>query len=236
MRQLLQDWIHRAVMIVLVAVTGLTTRKTWINRHILEVYEAEGQNFIAGTWHNNIVYFTHLYGQLRLAALISRSRDGENIARVSGFFGVHPIRGSTSRESLGGVRGLLRVLAAGRSATVTPDGPRGPRYVLQPGIVAAAQLARVPIVPMAYSGRRMIEFNSWDRMKLPLPFSRIVIYLGDPVWVDREEGDSEQARRRVEQAMRRAEALVDRFAGGGRVEREPLLAQALEPSGEGERR
>ena len=226
MTDMIRDWLYRTMMIVLIAVTGLTTRKTWINRHLLEGLEARGQNFVAGMWHNNIVYFTFLYGRMGLAALISRSRDGENIARVSSFFGVKPIRGSTARESLSGLRGLFRVLARGGSATVTPDGPRGPRYVLQPGIVAVARRTGVPIVPMAYSGARLIEFNSWDRMKLPVPFSRITIYVGEPIRFGREESD-EEAARRVEQAMRRAEALVDRFAGGGRVEREPLLAEAL---------
>lgn len=226
MRKFIRDRVYRLLMTLLILMVGLTTRKTWINRHVIDAYREQGQGFIAGMWHNNIIYFTWLYGQLRLAALISQSRDGENIARVSAFFGVRPVRGSSARGSTAGLRGLFRVLAKGESATVTPDGPQGPRYVLQPGIVAVARRAGVPIVPMAYAGRNMIQFNSWDRMKLPLPFSRIAIYVGNPIWIERGEKDEEAARLKVERAMREAEVIVDRFVGGGRVEEEPLLAEA----------
>ncbi|MCZ6729771.1 MAG: lysophospholipid acyltransferase family protein [SAR324 cluster bacterium] len=226
MRTLIQNWIHRLLMTFLIAMTGLTTRKTFINRHIIDSYRAEGQGFVAGLWHNNIIYFTYFYGQLRMAALVSQSRDGQNVARVSEFFGVRPIRGSNSKGGLGALRGLYRLVSRGQGAAVTPDGPRGPRYVLQPGIVAVAQRAGVPIVPMTYAGRHMIHIKSWDRMKLALPFSRIAIYFGDPIWIDKDEKDEEAARRRVELALRQAEVIVERFVGGSRVEEEPLLAEA----------
>ena len=112
-----------------------------------------------------------------------------------------------------------------------PDGPRGPRYVLQKGVVGLARRAGVPIVPLTFSAPGAIEFKSWDRMKLPRPFSTVTIYAGTPIWIRREETDEEPARLRVERAMRRAAAVVDRFAGGGLVEREPLLAEVAEAEG-----
>ncbi len=228
MRRFIEDMIHRALMTLALAAAGLTTRKTWINRHIVEAFEEQGQNYIAGVWHNNIPSLTYPFGRMGLVGLISNSRDGKNIAWASKVFGLHSVRGSSGKKTVGGLRGLLRVLAAGGNVAITPDGPQGPRYVLQPGIVAVAQMARVPIVPIACSGAHILESRSWDRMKLPRPFSRIAIYVGNPIWIDRKEKEPEAARLKVEQAMRRAEAVVERFVQGKRLDREPLLAEALE--------
>ncbi|MCZ6472321.1 MAG: DUF374 domain-containing protein, partial [SAR324 cluster bacterium] len=143
-------------------------------------------------------------------------------------FGIRTAWGSTSKGAMGGVREMLRLLRSGRNVTIMPDGPRGPRYVLQPGVTALAQRAGVPIVPLAWSSRRMIGFNSWDRMKLPLPFSRIIIYVGNPIHIAPDEKNQEAVRLKVEHAMRLGEAIVDQFAQGGRTAREPLLAEAAD--------
>ncbi len=121
---------------------------------------------------------------------------------------------------------MLRLLMSGRNVAIMPDGPRGPRYLLQPGIIALAKRAGVPIVPVALASRRMIELNSWDRMKLPLPFIRVIIYVGNPIHIAPAEKDLEAARLRVEHAMRLGEVIVDQFAQGGRTAREPLLSEA----------
>ena len=226
MRKLIQDLIYRALLVGIVFVLGVTTRKTWINRHILEGFQREGRNFILGIWHNNIIYMIFPLRVFGLTVLASRSRDGTNIARVGRVFGIRTAWGSTSKGAMGGVREMLRLLRSGRNVTIMPDGPRGPRYVLQPGVTALAQRAGVPIVPLAWSGRRMIEFNSWDRMKLPLPFSRIIIYVGNPIHIAPDEKDQEAAGLKVEHAMRLGEAIVDQFAQGSRTAREPLLAEA----------
>ncbi len=233
---LTSDWLgrHRASQTLHELQSTLTDTQTDRNRHIIEAFEEQGQNYIAGVWHNNIPSLTYPFGRMGLVGLISNSRDGKNIAWASKVFGLHSVRGSSGKKTVGGLRGLLRVLAAGGNVATTPDGPQGPRYVLQPGIVAVAQMARVPIVPMACSGAHILESSSWDRMKLPRPFSRVAIYVGNPIWIDRKEKEPEAARLKVEQAMRRTEAVVEQFVEGKRLGREPLLAGALE-GGAGEK-
>lgn len=210
----------------LIQLVGRTTRKTWINRHILDDFDREGRNYILSIWHNNILGFVYVLGHRGLGTMISPSRDGDQINWLLKRLGYFPVRGSSSRKGFSALRGVMRILFAGRSVVLTPDGPRGPRYVLKPGIPAMAQRAQVPVVPVAWSGRRVKEFNSWDRMKLPLPFSRIFIYVGNPIHIAPAEKDQEAIRLKVEHAMRRAEAIVDQFAQGGRTAREPLLAEA----------
>ncbi len=113
MRRFFADMIHRALMTLVLAVAGLTTRKTWINRHILEAFEEQGQSYIAGSWHNNIAGLTYVLGRMGLVCLISNSRDGRNVAWASRVFGVRSVGGSSGKKNLGGLRGLLRVLAGG---------------------------------------------------------------------------------------------------------------------------
>lgn len=225
MRKLSRRLLLRWLVVVVIALVGATTRKTWINRSILESFQSGKQSFILGMWHNNILYFTYLLRELALTAMVSRSRDGEEIAGVIGAYGIKTARGSSSSGGAGALRGLARLLAAGGNVAINPDGPRGPRYELQKGIISLARLGGAPIIPIAFAGKHMIEFGSWDRMKLPRPFSRVVIYVGSPIWVERKLEDEEPIRLQVEQAMRQAVVIADRFAGGDLTGREPLLQE-----------
>ena len=114
---------------------------------------------------------------------------------------------------------------------ITPDGSTGPRYILKLGVVILAKSTGVPILPVGFAGKRVFEFRSWDRMKVPYPFSRVVLYVGEPIWICQEKFDDETLRQKVERAMREAVANADRIAGGKLVEQEPLLAAALEQKG-----
>lgn len=213
------------IFVFVLAVIGLTTRKTRINWHVLEVLERRRQPCILGVWHNNLIYMIYILGPRRVAGMISRSRDGNRIALIARIFGLKPVRGSSSAGAISAVRESVRVLRRGGDLAVTPDGPRGPRYVVQQGMVAVAQMAKVPIVPICFAAKNPWEFGSWDRMKLPRPFSAVTVYVGDPIWIDSGE-DDEQARRKVERAMRRHVLEAERIVGGSLPQREPLIAQA----------
>ena len=233
MRNLLSDLLYRSLGISIVGLLGLTTRKVWVNKHVLETFQAEQQNFILGVWHNSLSYFIYPMRVFRLTVLASRSRDGRNIAAIAGFFRVRSVAGSTSDGALGAMREMYRLLRQGQNVTIMPDGPKGPRYEAKDGIVAMAQRNGVPIVPAAFAGKKIWEFGSWDRMKLPKPFSKVVIYIGDPIWVAKDE-DTDAARQRVEHLLRLNVIHADRFAGGDLVDREPLL-QAAETKAQSER-
>ena len=230
MRRAISDWLYRLVLIFLIGLAGLTTRKVWINRHVLESLTAQGQNYLLALWHNNLVYFTYILREFDITVLASRSRDGTNIGRVAAFFGIGVAWGSTADRAFEGLRAIYRLLRGGKNVTVMPDGPLGPRYELKPGVVALARRTGVPIVPIAFSGASVIEFRSWDRMKLPRPFSRVALYVGDPIWIAKD-ADEEEQRLLVERALREAVVIADRFSGGDLVEREPLLAQVVKPGG-----
>jgi lysophospholipid acyltransferase (LPLAT)-like uncharacterized protein len=92
----------------------------------------------------------------------------------------------------------------GYDLAITPDGPRGPRYVVQEGVMGLAQVTGFPIVPVSYSLGWKLQAKSWDQFQIPLPFSRCEMVFGKAVRVPREVSDAEREalRQQVERTLR----------------------------------
>ena len=125
-----------------------------------------------------------LHRERAASGLISHHSDGEIISRSAKLLGYETIRGSTSKGGLSAFRKLIRLLRDGSDIVLSPDGPRGPRYRVQRGIVHLARLSGAPILPMAFSSSKKRIFNSWDAFLLPVPFSRGIFAWGEPVFVE----------------------------------------------------
>jgi lysophospholipid acyltransferase (LPLAT)-like uncharacterized protein len=130
--------------------------------------------------------------------MISQHRDGELIALTLQKFGVTAARGSTTRGGLGALRTMLQLAKEGHNLAFTPDGPRGPRHVAQPGVVAAAQLTGLPILPVAFVAKRKKLLRSWDRFEIPHLFSRGLFHFGAPIAVPRRLTDEEMEAYRLQ--------------------------------------
>jgi lysophospholipid acyltransferase (LPLAT)-like uncharacterized protein len=163
-------------------------------------------------WHNRLPATLASYNDVArsrwpgqgMAAMISASRDGGLLASVIQRFGIQPIRGSTSRR---GPQALLEAttwMERGYSIVITPDGPRGPVYQIQEGIIHLAQLTGRPIIPTSNFTCWKICFRSWDRFQIPLPFARCHSYYAEPLWVPRDstEAQREQLRAQLQTSMR----------------------------------
>jgi len=122
---------------------------------------------------------------LKLGFLISPSVDGEIGVMIVSHFGGHVIRGSASHTGARALRDYYEALTRQNvSPAITPDGPKGPRFVFKPGAILLSQMSQRPILPMAYAASRATLFQ-WDKFVLPWPFSRIVIAIGEPRQVPR---------------------------------------------------
>lgn len=166
---------------------------------------------IFAIWHSRLLYPAYHFRHRDLQTIISRSRDGEIIAKVVQRWGYHVVRGSTSRGGSEAFRELLRRLEAGRDVVITPDGPRGPREEVQPGIIALSRMTGYPIVPVSYDASRRILLRSWDRFLVPLPFSRIRIVVGEPIPPD---ADEESLREKVSDALQAVTEIARRAFHG----------------------
>jgi len=151
-------------------------------------------------WHNRlalcIVPYWHYLGTGNLmpgmAALVSASKDGGFLSGVLERCGVEPVRGSSSRR---GARAMLELTTwadRGYSVSITPDGPRGPCYEVQDGVLSLAQLTGLPIVPYSCNLGWKFRLNSWDQFQIPLPFSRCDMLFAQPITVPREATDAER--------------------------------------------
>ncbi len=126
-------------------------------------------------WHRSLLTCAHRFRNRDIAILISRSFDGELIARTVEHLGFHAIRGSTSRGGTAGLRHMVEAYRAGHRCAFTADGPRGPSMVAQPGPVQLAQLVDAPWVGAFYAVPLSAwTLRSWDRFLIPKPFSRVL--------------------------------------------------------------
>jgi len=139
-----------------------------------------------------------------MAALVSASRDGAFLAGTLKWFGVHAVRGSSSRRGAQALRELTTWAERGYDLTITPDGPRGPCYQLQDGITSLAQLTGLPILPAALNLNWKISLKSWDRFQIPLPFARCDVCVGKAFRVpaDASDAEREQIRGQLEAELR----------------------------------
>jgi lysophospholipid acyltransferase (LPLAT)-like uncharacterized protein len=142
---------------------------------------------------------------------VSRSADGDLIAKVLERWGYRAVRGSSSRGGSEALRQIVRLVRSGQSVAITPDGPRGPRRKMKPGAVLAASMAGVPILPMSSGTPRAWWFGRWDRFLVPKPFARVKIVYGPPMYVPARANpeEVEAASIAVEQALEAATHKAD---------------------------
>lgn len=177
--------------------------------------DADRARFIYVLWHEALLAPVKFRARVRI--LISQHADGELIARVCGHLGFGVVRGSTTR---GGGGALVELWDCSRRAHLvfTPDGPRGPRRRVQPGVVVLAARSGLPIIPVGIGFSRAWRAGSWDRFAVPMPFSACVCVAGRAVHVPAEADREALAgvRQLVEDRMLEATEAAERLAEGGR--------------------
>lgn len=174
------------------------------------------KRYIFAFWHSRILLLSYIYKGINAAILVSPSKDGEIIARVVQRQGHFTIRGSSSRGGLRALARQIKCLNAGdRPGVVIPDGPRGPRFKVQPGVIMLSKKTGCPIVPMTYSAEKIKIFSSWDRFLLPYPFTKCLVVYGNPVMVPAgsDERDMEKKRADLEKELQRITKTADSFFG-----------------------
>ncbi|MBO1073205.1 lysophospholipid acyltransferase family protein [Roseomonas marmotae] len=197
-----------------------TTRWTLLGEENLPD-SRQGAPYIVAFWHERLPMMPMLWTMVHARypgtakwqphVLVSRHRDGRFIGDIVSRFRLVMIHGSTSRGGASALRALLRVLRSGSPVAITPDGPRGPRRQAAEGVAQLAALARVPVLPTAAATRCHRLLPSWDRMMLPLPFTRGVLVCGPAIAV--AEADS-AAVARIGQALTEACDRADAWTAG----------------------
>ncbi len=188
----------------------------WEKRIDYELYRGK----VIALLHGNALGVAMLGIDRGIYALVSRFRDGDIAERFLLSLGYRVVRGSSEegKPQKGGSVGLLKlvkVLKEGETVAITVDGPKGPYGKVKPGIILLAQKTGVPIIPVYVHFDWYIRLKTWDRLVIPIPFSRARASIGEPIWVQ-EEDSVEAKREELEEVLS--------FLSSGKAS-EPVLEQ-----------
>lgn len=175
-----------------------------------------GNPFIICLWHNRVMMMPLVWPYRKpVTILTSAHRDGQLVSKTMGKFGFDAIHGSSEQGGSQALRAILREIKAGKIIGMTPDGPRGPRMHMKPGIITMARLTGAPIIPVCYSTSNKRIMSTWDRLLVPLPFGRGKVTWGPPFCITPQASrdDEESLRQALEDQMNTLSRETDLAAG-----------------------
>jgi len=161
-------------------------------------------------WHRAVFASAWLWRKTGIAVMVSRSFDGEYIARTIEKLGFVAVRGSSSRGGANALLGLRSQLERGNLVAFTIDGPRGPKYVAKPGPVLLSRSTAFPMAAFYVALSDAWVLNSWDQLMIPKPFSKALVRFSAKMRVPAAAGDEEMAD--FHQQLQAALERVTRFA------------------------
>ena len=159
---------------------------------------------IVACWHGDLFYLPYLYLKLRnkpnAKVIISEHFDGQIIAKITNFFHISTIHGSTTRGGAKVLIKALRTLKEGTDLGITPDGPKGPRHeIVADGIVTLAQKANVKVITLSCVPNSYWQLKSWDRFSIPKPFTHLDFYAAEPL--DLSGLSKEEAKKLIQERL-----------------------------------
>lgn len=183
---------------LLILLLGKSWRIEWLGIENLTLPRQKNQKVIYAFWHGRMLILSFSHRWQKIHVLISQHRDGEFIARTIEILGFASVRGSTTKGGTKAIFQMANKSLEGYDTAVTPDGPKGPKYVAQSGIIYIAQRNGMPIIPVSNSAEKRWTLSTWDGFIIPKPFSRAVIILGEPLYVNPDSSIEELEMKRKE--------------------------------------
>ncbi len=195
-----------------------TCRLTIHGQEHMDRIKAAGTPAIGSFWHYGILYILYLFRKESGVAMVSASRDGEYISRIVERLGKETVRGSRKKGGMQAIIKLIRAVRKGKNAILVADGSRGPARMAQAGSLVLAAKTGVPILPLAWSCNRYKRFGSWDGTAVPLPFSRVDFFYGEPLLVPSALADDQLEEYRLELEKRLNDLYSKAWAIQGKME------------------
>jgi len=205
-------WLTR----VMFAILFCTCRVQVFGREIEATYleDNPGKGLLYASWHRGLMYLIYFYRNQNFVVMASASKDGELAAQATLRHGWVVVRGSSSYRGSEALREMIPYFKKGHSGGLVVDAPRGPAHISKIGIIIAARLSGLPIIPVMWSADRFWRLRSWDRTIIPKPFARIIFLYGDdfirvPQNASREE--CENLRQVLDDTLNSLMHKVDNF-------------------------
>lgn len=188
---------------------SFTWRKSvFPNQEMIE-RQSDNRSWIIAMWHGDELAIMSYASIYKLSAIVSTSKDGELMNNILQCFDVLTTRGSSTRGGISALKGLLRISKDGRCPTFAVDGPKGPIYKAKPGVFEVAKVLRIPIIPAGvYASHRFTFKKSWNQAYIPLPFSKVVLFWGEPMFISEQDDPKDPTL---------AKQLEERIAAAGQA-------------------
>jgi hypothetical protein len=206
-------WLGPQLAYWAIKILGRTMRFEEVNPEIPRSLWEKGIPGIGAFWHGRLLMMPWAYKGKKLSFLVSPHRDGQVVGKALQRFGFNAILGSTTRKGFSAFKEMARACQNGSDIAMVPDGPKGPRYRVQLGVIELAKLTGRPLVPLTFSASKRKIFKTWDRFLLPYPFSKGVFIWGEPIDVD-PNGDRahlDERRTLLEKRLNELTEMADHY-------------------------
>jgi lysophospholipid acyltransferase (LPLAT)-like uncharacterized protein len=180
--------------------------------------EARQKPAIGSFWHYSIFFSMFFMRKKSGVAMVSASRDGEFVNRIVRKMGYETVRGSRTKGGVQAIKGLIRHIREGRNGAIVADGSQGPARIVQAGCIVLASRTSAPVLPMLWSCSRYKRFGSWDGTAVPLPFSKIDFFYGEPLHVPPKIKSEEVEKYRMILENRLNDLYTEAWALQGKTE------------------
>ncbi|MCP4633818.1 MAG: lysophospholipid acyltransferase family protein [candidate division Zixibacteria bacterium] len=169
---------------LVIRLLGWTWRVDWKGEEKAEEIRVKGGRMLYAFWHRGLLSLAYVYRNRGVRVMISSHADGELLAATVKKMGFIPIRGSSTKGGMRAAREFSKDESINDLA-LTPDGPRGPKMIAQPGAVYIASRGGFYLIPIAVDASSKWELNSWDSFVIPKPFCRLKVLAGEPILLDK---------------------------------------------------
>ena len=164
------------------------------NYEVIQNLNSDNQNYVLAFWHGTMILPWYLHGSQKFAALTSKSKDGDLLAKILRKWNYEVIRGSSSTGGEVALGIMVDYAKNKYCVAITPDGPRGPRHEFKAGAVITAKKSSIPLVLAGVGFKRKKILNNWDKFEIPNFFTKAKIVYSEPVYINKNltyEGTSE---------------------------------------------
>ncbi len=198
LKQRVQIRLYGWLLYVITGIIGMTLKFELQGPDTLDEIFAAYKGPILCGWHDTIFAGNYYFRDRGVIVLTSQSFDAEYAARCAKRFGFGMIRGSSTRGGGAAIVELARMARRGFATFLLADGPRGPRHQVKPGVIHLAKATGRPIIPGTTRPVRCWTLNSWDRMQIPKPFSRVVVIREAPIYIAADADEAELQKKQAE--------------------------------------
>jgi len=155
-----------------------------VNDEAIKKLDDENKNYILAFWHGTMLLPWYLHGNPKCAALISKSKDGDLLAKILKHWNYNVVRGSSSKGGDIALAIMIDFAKNDYSVTITPDGPRGPAHKFKAGAVITAKKSKVPLILAGVGYKKKKVLSNWDKFEVPHFFSKAKIIYSEPIFIE----------------------------------------------------